>query len=408
MGIEIRSITEDEVADFRRVMNVTFGGDLRDEEEEKERRRQFLEQVELGRTYAPFDGTEMVGTAAALTFDISLPGGAQTALGGLTMVTVRPSHRRRGLLRRIIQAHFDDCRERGEALSGLWASESSIYGRFGYGNAAPVVDVTIDGPRVGVPAAPDEVRFVDLAQARRILPPLYDRCYLDRPGQLSRTSGWWEYRLFDDPKEWRRGASARRHVVAYRSGAPVGYTWFRQKSKWEDSVAVGTVMAGEVIGVDAAARLSLWSFLCSVDLFPTVVASDFPPDFDLPWQVENPRLIKRHVVDGHYVRVLDVPQALESRGYQTTDSLVLAVHDPMGIAGGTYRLEASSAGAQCRPSDDSPDVSMDVRTLSSLYLGAEGAGPLGRVGRILGEPAAVRRLGALLRSDIAPCCREVY
>jgi predicted acetyltransferase len=407
MGIEIRGITEDEITDFRRVMNITFGGDLREEEEEEKHRR-FLEHVGLERTYVPFDGVEMVGTAAAFTFDISLPGGSETRMGGLTMVTVRPTHRRRGLLRRIIQAHFDDCRERDEALSGLWASESSIYGRFGYGNAAPVVDVTIDGPKVGVPPGPDEVRFVDLEQARQILPPLYDRSYRDRPGQLARSRGWWEYRLFDDPKEWRRGASARRHVVAYRNGEPVGYTWFRQKSKWEDAVAAGTVMAGEVIGTDAAARLSLWSFLCSVDLFPTVVASDLPPDFDLQWQVANPRVIKRHTVDGHYVRVLDVPKALEARGYTATDSIVLEVHDPMGIAGGTYRLDASPAGAQCGASSESPDVSLDVRTLSSLYLGAEGAGPLGRVGRISGEPAAVRRLGALLRSDVAPCCREVY
>ena len=407
MGIEIRNITGDEVTEFRRVLNTTFGGDISADEEE-DKRRQFLEQVELGRTYVPFDGAEMVGTAAALSFDISLPGGTKTAMGGLTMVTVRPTHRRRGLLRDLIEAHFDDCIERGEAFSGLWASESSIYGRFGYGDAAPVADVTINGPKVGVPSAPDDVRFVDLEAARQILPSLYGRVYLERPGQLARTDGWWEYRHFDDPKEWRRGASARRYLVAYRDGEPVGYTSFRQREKWENFIAQGTVTAGEVIGVDSDARLSLWSVLCSVDLFPTVKAGNLPPDFDLQWQVENPRLIKRAVADGHYVRLLDVPGALESRGYAAADSLVLSVVDPMGLAGGTFRLDASDDGASCTRTSATPDVTLDVRTLSSMFLGSPAAGPLGRVGRIDGEPRDIRRLGALLRSEIAPVCHEVY
>ena len=167
MGIEIRNITEDEVTDFRRVLNNTFGGDI-DEKDEEEKRHQFLEQIDLTRTYVPFDGPEMVGTAAALTFDISLPGGTTTGIGGLTMVTVRPTHRRRGLLRRLIQAHFEDCMARGEALSGLWASESSIYGRFGYGDAAPVADIKLDGSKIGVLLVMDEVRFVDLDTARKL------------------------------------------------------------------------------------------------------------------------------------------------------------------------------------------------------------------------------------------------
>ena len=148
--------------------------------------------------------------------------------------------------------------------------------------------------------------------------------------------------------------------------------------------------------------------LCSVDLFPNVSADNLPPDFDLQWQVENPRLIKRTVADGHYVRLLDVPRALESRGYAVADSLVLAISDPMGLAGGTFRLEAGADGATCESSEAAPDVSLDIRTLSSLYLGSNAAGPLGRVGRINGEAQAVRRLGALMRSESAPVCREVY
>jgi len=168
------------------------------------------------------------------------------------------------------------------------------------------------------------------------------------------------------------------------------------------------VTVGELIGIDTAARLSLWSLLCSIDLFPNVLADNLPPDFDLQWIVDNPRLVKRKVLDGHYVRILDVPKALESRGYMSTDSIVLSVADPMGIAGGTFRLDASPAGATCEASDAAPDVSLDVRTLSRLYLGSNAAGALGRVGRIDGDSAAILRFGNLLRADAAPVCREVY
>ena len=350
----------------------------------------------------------MVGTAASLTFDMSLPGSTQTALGGLTMVAVLPTHRRRGLLNAMMEAHFADCLERGEALSGLWASESSIYGRYGFGVAAPVLDVSISCRNLGIPEAPDEARIVDVDEARRVFPEVYRQTFAARAGRLSRSPEWWEHRHFRDPTEWRRGASERRYVVAYRNGTPVGYTTYRQKAKWDEAVSDGTISVGELFGIDATARLSLWSLMCSIDLFPNVVAENLPVDFELPWQVANPRMIRRRVLDGLYVRLLDVPKALEARGYAVTDSLVIGVADSMGFANGTFRLDASPEGAVCAASSDTADVTIDAAALAALYLGADGVGPLAATGRLAGDSGAIRRLGNLLRSDVAPCCPEIF
>ncbi len=312
------------------------------------------------------------------------------------MVSVLPTHRRRGLLNGLIGAHFADCRERGESVSGLWASEYQIYGRYGYGEAAPNCDISIDARSVGVPAAQDAVRLVDSDEARRVIPKVYERVYAARPGRLSRSENHWEHRHCHDPEERRFGASARRYVVAYREGEAVGYATYRQKAKWEDSVAVGAVSVGELFGIDSAARLSLWALVCSIDLFPNVRATNVPIDFELPWQAARPQLIERRVRDGIFLRLLDVPRALEARGYVASDSIVLEVVDTMGIAGGTFRLEASPGGASCVPAADTPDVSLDVAALSSLYLGADLVVPLSRAGRITGNAEGLRRLRTLL------------
>lgn len=405
MAIEIRPITEDEVSAFRRVIGRAFGGDAKNDEESLQR---FKDQVELERTYAAFDDGTVVGTAATFSFEMALPGGTMTSMGGLTMVAVVPTHRRRGLLNQLMAAHFDDCVRRGELVAGLWASESSIYGRYGFGDACPVARVKYDSSKAGIPAAPDTTRIVDVDEAEKAMKSVYARVVSSRPGQLARSEVWWQHRHLRDPEEWRQGGTERRYVVAYRNGEPVGYTTFRQKSKWDDGMPGGSITVGEVMGIDSDARLSLWCLVSSVDLFPMVEAWDVPIDWEFPNQVANPRALKRTVGDGQYMRVLDVAGALSARGYQVSDTLVVDVADPLGITGGRYRLSASPDGSELAEVDVEPDVVLDITTLSRLFLGAPGAGSMARAGQITGSEDAVRRFGRLMLNDPAPWCPEVY
>ena len=63
------------------------------------------------------------------------PGG-RLPTAGTSVVAVAPTHRRRGILRAMMTQHLAEVHEKGEPLAALWASESSIYGRFGYGPAS--------------------------------------------------------------------------------------------------------------------------------------------------------------------------------------------------------------------------------------------------------------------------------
>ena len=67
----------------------------------------------------------MVSTIGAYSLEMTVPGNV-VPRGGTTVVTVSPTHRRRGLLTEMMKRHFDDVRERAEPIAALWASESEI------------------------------------------------------------------------------------------------------------------------------------------------------------------------------------------------------------------------------------------------------------------------------------------
>ena len=90
--------------------------------------------TELGRTIAAFDGDEVVGTASAYTFTLTVPGAAAAA-SGITLVSVLPTYRRRGILSSMMNYLLADAAAHHEPLAILFASESGIYGRFGFGLA---------------------------------------------------------------------------------------------------------------------------------------------------------------------------------------------------------------------------------------------------------------------------------
>src|SRR6185503_18593563 len=88
------------------------------------------------RALAAYDGDEPVALTGAYRFDLSIPGG-ELPCAGVTWVGVIPTHRRRGILRDLMRRELEDVHSWGEPIAALWASEAAIYGRFGYGHAAP-------------------------------------------------------------------------------------------------------------------------------------------------------------------------------------------------------------------------------------------------------------------------------
>jgi predicted acetyltransferase len=420
MAIEIRTVPDDELLAFREAMITTFGDDLDNDPTSVERVRALIGPEQR---WAAFEGATIVATAATFDHAIALPGGGQIPMAGLTMVTVRPTHRRRGILRELIRRHLDDARARGYAISGLWASEASIYGRFGYGIASEGDDVQIDSaPSVALtePREYDATEYIDEARARRELPAIYDRATAGRPGALIRSETWWRERRFIEAAFMRGGASRRRHVLATRALAvrdeggnagapaePVGYLQYRQRPGFSDGLPSGSFEIIELVGVDLRAEATLWQFALRADLFPRVTWWNAPVDDPLPWLVTDPRRVRRRRTDTLWLRLGDIPAALAARRYATDGALRLVVD------GAAWDLTVSDSGhARCAAAAEAaqapPTLRLSLPALGSLYLGGFSAAQLARGGLVHGAPSAISAADRLFASAIAPWCPEVF
>ena len=405
---EVRTITEDDAVMFRSRVSRGFGADAETDEAAHERFRAIFE---YDRTLAAFDGDEMIGTGAGFSLGLTVPGGAEVAMGGTTVITVQPTHRRRGVLRSLMDRHLDDVAERGEPLAGLWASEASIYGRFGYGPATWRHVAKLDGRAVKLRARTpsSSVRLLEIGDADPVLRSIYESARPGRAGMLTRSDAWWTHRLLADPESWREGKSKLRYVVFEESGTPTGYAIYRQKSHWEDFLADGQVDVSEVIATTPDAHTALWSFLANIDLFPNVELWNLPVDDPLLWKVGDPRRVNRKMIDGLWVRVMDVSAALTARAYDDDGVLTFDLDDPMRPqTSDTYRLEVSDGVGVCMRSDRPADVSLAADVLGSLYLGGADASAMAAAGRVVGDSAAVRTLQRLFRTDQPPWCPEVF
>ncbi len=407
MSISTRPITKNEIERFRQQLYRGFGEDLDEEDRDSER---FLALMPLDLTVAAFDGDEMVGTLAAFEFDVTVPGGATVAMTGTTVVTVQPTHRRQGALTAMMRDHLDAVARRGDALAGLWASETGIYGRFGFGHAsskdeveAPTLAVTIGTASEGT------VRLIDPDGVVEVLAPIYDAARRNRPGMLSRSREWWAHSVVRDPPHRRDGMSAKRFVVYQADGSAEGYVIYVQKSDWSGEVPLGHVKVIEAISTTDRAHTGLWHYLANIDLFPRIRWWNMPVDDPLWWKLAEPRRLVRKRGDALWVRIMDLPAALEARSYETDGSIRIAVEDPFRAdISGVYELAVSDGVGKCVAVDGNADVSLGVDALGALYLGGSNAVSMAAAGKIDGAADRVSLLHRLFLTDVAPWCEEVF
>ena len=143
----------------------------------EERMQRFLGLITLERMHAAWSDGAIVGGAAAFAFNVTVPGG-DLPTAGVSVVGVYPTHRRRGVLRSLMRAQLDDAHERGDPLAALWASEESIYGRFGYGLAAFCGQISLPHEYTSFADATDPggtMRFLEPDEALEELPPVFER-----------------------------------------------------------------------------------------------------------------------------------------------------------------------------------------------------------------------------------------
>jgi predicted acetyltransferase len=374
----------------------------------EERMQRFLDQITAERMHAAWENGSIVGGAGAFAFNLSVPGG-DLPTAGVSVVGVYPTHRRRGVLRSLMRAQLDDAHERGEPLAALWASESAIYGRFGYGAAGPAFVLNADRAAFRLRDNPKPVgamRLVEQGEAREAFPPIYDRIRPTIAGMLTRTQDVWDvYRLADE-EFMRRGAGPKFYALYERDGRAEGYATYRIKANWEQGVPQAELRVIEAVATDPLATRELWRFLFGIDLVKTVSSFIFDPGSPLFLLVADPRRLDLRLSDGLWLRLVDVEAALRARSYAYGDSVVLEVADelcPWNV--GRYRV----GGGAAERTDEAADLRLDVADLGSAYLGAfdfERLADAVRVEEL--RPGAVARASVLFRTPRPPFCPEMF
>jgi predicted acetyltransferase len=332
------------------------------------------------------DGGAVVGHAAAYTRDLTVPGGPLPA-AFVSLVGVAATHRRQGLLSRMMGQQLNDIASAGrEAVAVLWASEGTIYPRYGYGLASQrlALDVATHEIRPPqTPLAPDaRLLLVDPVEALADLAKVYEQLRHDRPGFASRDDRWWRFVLADLESQ-RQGATALRGVVHDTPHGPTGYALWRTSSGWDTKGPNAEVRVREVVAADPATYAALWRFLLTIDLTRTASYGFAALDEPLLHQVDEPRRLGARMADGLWLRLVDLPRALASRRYLTGVDVVLEVTDAqLPRNAGRWRLTGGPDGATCTASDHPADLACTAVELGAAYLGGPSLVALAAAGRV--------------------------
>lgn len=385
-------------------------------EEDLEERRRSVTGHRLSAVHDTVAGEDRV-VATLRTFDseLTVPGSGPVSVDAVSTATVLPTHRRRGLLTRMLTADLDRARRDGHAFAALIAAEVPIYGRFGFGAATRATSLVLDDARVrfrpDAPAATGSVEFVPAGRTAE-LAAVHDRTRRQRPGGLLRDEAWWQAAGRRGEGRW---LGPRGHVVLHRDerGVADGYVAYDVTDESVGRVPNGTAHVRDLAAATPAAYRALWEFVTSIDLVRTTRAGNRPVDELLPHLLVDSRAVQTGPVDDLlWLRVLDVPGALAARRYLGCGTLVLKVLDPLGLAEATVRLHVAPQRcgadgwvcAEVTATDADPDVVLDVGELSSLLLGGTSAVALHAAGRLDCSAAAAHALATLVATPEQPWC----
>ncbi len=306
-------------------------------------------------------------------------GGNVVPVMAINTVAVRPTHRRRGLMRLMMDHHLRRARTEGLALAALSASEATIYGRFGFGVATRHVDWEIDTRRFAirpdVAVAPGSLELVNPPLDENIFEHLSTVHQVAHRGafsplgmHLAKADGTWD---FDE-----QGPSRKlRYLLHFdASGAPDGFAEFKHggfESKQSDSPAPTAVLS--VCSPSPEIDRALWQGLASFDLVEKLTYES-----------------------------ADLERAVADRGFDSDGQVVIKVADSMGFCEGTWCITVREGRGEAVRSSLSPAVELGVDSLARLWFGDVTAAQLARSGIVHGSPGSVQELSRLFATAFGP------
>lgn len=380
------------VRTFLDLMNQTMPDERIDEGKEHD---------ELDRSWVADDGGAIVGTITGHSFDFTMPGGSTTPLAGLTLVSVIPTHRRRGILTKLMKKFDGDCRERGEAFSGLFASEAGIYGRFGFGAGTRMAQYTVDVDRAhGLRDLdlPGSIRWGRMTDHADEVFDIFERTRSLRAGEIVRP------RHMFDAMVRRAGTSDKPVFVAIHDGpdGADGYAIYRIENKWIDHTAQNELSIAELTG-DGLTRIALWRFLLELDMVRTVTDKNARVDEPIADVLTDPRQARLiGLYDQLQLRILDPKTALAARAYNCDG------HLRIGVGSATFDLTVDEGKPSVKKVRADADLTCSPRGLAMAFLGDRSFRSLAQSGHVTTDPHAGLLADSMFSTSPAPQCLTLF
>jgi predicted acetyltransferase len=415
----VRQPTDDEQDLHRAAVDASFGSPLRDRTAEEAREWEELipPRNRLVVAERREDGSEHVlGGAGRYDTELSLPGGGRVPVAGLTAVGVTPGAQHRGAFRALVEAHLDEARSRGDAASVLMASQTPLYGRFGYGMATRTAEWQIDSPAArdladGAPTAGrvtlEHVRGEELIE---VLRDVWERAGSTRAGSLARSRAWWD-RMLSRTKSWVGGGDLLVALHRTASGECGGYALYEVDiAHGRQGLAEADIAISELVAVDVAIELDLWRFLADLPWARTLRWAYAPIDPAPLFWLADPRHLRRMAdFDFLWLRPLDMQALTTARTFATDGSVVLEVSDPrFPDIDGRFALHVTAGRGDWSPTEQPAGLTLSVAELGALWLGGSSAAQQLSVRRISGDSDAARLLDAMLAVDGPPRCQARF
>lgn len=394
---DLRPIRDDEFAAGRRLFSESIGAGA----------PQHLEVEppywDMDRTLVATDRDgRLAGVAARFDSRMTLPGGGSVPCCAVPNVGVRADQQGLGTGRALLERQIAEAVEGGDATMALNASETGIYGRFGYGPTSRWWSVRVDLPRVAwradAPTDPGTVHELpdDREAAERVARDVYERGWGNWHGEVERSDGWWA--------RWgrRERNDPGRVLVAVHEvdGTPDAVIAFTVKMAFDDTGFANRIEVVDLLGTDAQAEAHLLRWLCGRRLATRLSIERCNPRTPVPLLLRDER--QWHTTswaDAVWVRVLDLSAVVAARATVAADaSVVVGVVDPLvGAVDGAWRLTAEDGRLVAEPCDDEPAVTLPTEALAPLLWGFRSASALAAAGRLeVADHGAVATLDGML------------
>ena len=397
MTIEIRTPTDDDWEPICRADGLAFGMSYTAEEMAQRRALHDMSRFRIA-----VDNGQIVSTAGSCAFDVTLPGGITVPMGGVTWVSTLATHRRKGLMRQVVQAVHDDIDDRGEPLASLGASEGSIYEHLDYGIATRDRMISLDKKSASIRREyqpnPGEVRYIEGDEVVPALSEIWARFRRCRAGEVSRSPEADD--LMFEVRGRPDGALGAAAYLCHRDG----YAVYRIEQNWNNGHPAHVLHLAELAAITPQAHAALWHTVLSVDLVGEIRSRALPDDDPLPYLLENQRALRtNHSNDNIWVNVRDAAICFGARTYRAHDRLVIEVD------GKRWAIEGGPDGATCRVVRTRADLTTSHAWFSALLYGGVLPTALVAGRRMTARNAeALRRADLFFPTSVMPHCQTHY